>query len=125
MNPWCCQMLETSSGGVTTATIRPCLVTDSRVNLRFASWSSRPRHLALNSDAVIVYSDAIGHSHMTGLNYMTIWVDCRAFPRHFDHADVGGSVIRPAGADRPLRPHRRSNTVQGPEPPRSRLTVPP
>src|SRR5438132_831582 len=46
MNPWCCQMLETSSGGMTMATIRPCLVTDSRDNLRFASWSSRPRHFA-------------------------------------------------------------------------------
>src|SRR5947209_5750615 len=72
MNPWCCQMVETSSGGVTTATIRPRLVTVSRVNLRVANWSSRPRHLALNSDAVIVYSDAIGHPHMTGLYNMTI-----------------------------------------------------
>src|SRR6266478_4131913 len=89
MNPWCCQMLETSSGGVTTATIRPCLVTDSRVSLRFASWSSRPRHLALNSDAVIVYSDAIGHPYMTGLRNMTIWVHRRGSPRQFDHADAG------------------------------------
>src|SRR5262245_988153 len=52
---------------LSTATMRPCLVTDSRVNLRFASWSSRPRHLALNFDAVMVCSDATGHPHLTDL----------------------------------------------------------
>jgi len=31
---------------------------------------------------------------------MTIWVDCRAFPRYFDHADVGApSSVRPARID--------------------------
>ena len=65
-------MLGTSSGGVTIATIRPCLVTDNRVTLRVANWSSRPRHLALNSDAVMVHYDAIDRSYMTGLYNMTI-----------------------------------------------------
>src|SRR6266481_4570164 len=114
MNPWCCQMVETSSGGVTTATIRPRLVTVSRVNLRVANWSSRPRLLALNSDAVIVYSDAIGHPHLTGLYIMAIWVLVGP-PQGILIMQTLGLVRRPVGADNPRLARRRSNVGQGRE----------
>ena len=53
------------------ATIRPRLVMHRRVNLRVANWSSKARHFALYSDAVIVISVALGHFNLTGLLYMT------------------------------------------------------
>ena len=64
--------ITASSGGVTTATMRPRLVTRKRVNLLVVNWSSKLRHLALNSEAVMVASDIIGHTNTTGLYKMTI-----------------------------------------------------